>query len=1193
MSQASLSDEALWFPAHMSAGDSFSRPTGIDGAPPREDMAPEDDIGMPGRPSGKRGGGSGGGFRAASWLWITLCGVTALGIVGVAGRKVIAESVAESWLKGQGVAAHVTIDKLSLSHASGSVLIGDVKKPEMSVGRFDVDYALTPFVGNGLPLARIKTLHVTRPVVAISIKDGKLKFGSLDRIVQDALSAKPSNAPPPEEIVVEDADISLASDYGLLKGHGGLSLRNGLLTMLDLKLPATHLTGTLGTGDLREGRVTARSVNTGKNGDQLQVKAHLVGDNWTVRGGGNLVETIGAEAQRFQAQNVLLDLDSHLPYRHSKSQKTSMYDAFSGPIDAAITLTGDEVVSGGTRASGFKNTLRFDGALKTNDKGVAYSGQAQLSASADRLQSGEMQAEGLRITGDDLTLNTGFSSETGLAFNLNGPVIGEASRFRQGDIVIQTAHLNLTELSMASNADGAKAAFTGAMTVGHLAQGPDLSLDQTTLSLNGGAQAGADAGPWDVTIRSDIRSERGHYGGLAPMAKDRIAARAEATGKPPIPGAPDPLPADAVITLDQAFQRFALRIKGLSLNLHGDTDTPAQMALRFQGAEATLNGGGKASLVPHGSKPLIATGQSGAAGIALTGEGLPQVALRLDGLAMDDKGILSGGYTLAAQFDFDPLQGAKVDGHGRFNTVPGGGFNVTLADQASFTAVSAQIGDQLTGLSGTIVQTGKSFLVYTPEGWRVTGAYRDLGLTAPNVIVRLNGGQGDFQAYSLGDGLGFKATLAGATLTDGVPESETRFNPLLLDGTIEQDRKATTGRFFAATPSTKGMDGKPLRIAAINLDSDIASGAGSLSVKTLDLNFKPEGLQPVYLSPMVAAVFSRNVTGPMRFDGAFNWTKTTNSSGGVLNIGVGDFVAATESSPYGIGMSFFGATGPSQGLTGQIIFDSLSPLHTAPGQKIHLAETKLGVPLTDLDVSFQILGDHLALEKALVESPGGPVRLEPTDIYFDGKTPITGVMAFDGLDFGKVVAASDLNTSMSFKGNLSGRLPFTYAAGHIAFANGTMTSDAPGQISIYRSAVTGVNAATGSVTTDAPPATAAIASKNAEAVAVADPNFNPFQDLAFQAMEHVAYDQIDARLNSIDGGLLNINFHIKGYYDPPQPQKAKISLLDYISGKWMQKPIKLPSKTPVELYLEIPVNLDEVLTDLAAFYANSAQKPQQ
>ena len=43
----------------------------------------------------------------------------------------------------------------------------------------------------------------------------------------------------------------------------------------------------------------------------------------------------------------------------------------------------------------------------------------------------------------------------------------------------------------------------------------------------------------------------------------------------------------------------------------------------------------------------------------------------------------------------------------------------------------------------------------------------------------------------------------------------------------------------------------------------------------------------------------------------------------------------------------------------------------------------------------------------------------------------------------------------------------------------------------------------------------------------------------------------------------------------------------------MQKPIKLPSKTPVELYLEIPVNLDEILNDLTAFNVRTAQKPQQ
>ena len=63
---------------------------------------------------------------------------------------------------------------------------------------------------------------------------------------------------------------------------------------------------------------------------------------------------------------------------------------------------------------------------------------------------------------------------------------------------------------------------------------------------------------------------------------------------------------------------------------------------------------------------------------------------------------------------------------------------------------------------------------------------------------------------------------------------------------------------------------------------------------------------------------------------------------------------------------------------------------------------------------------------------------------------------------------------------------------------------------------------------------------------------------------------------------LDVNFHIKGYFDPPQKQKATISLFDYLNGSWMTKPIKLPSNTPIELYLDVPVNLDSILNDLSA-----------
>ena len=56
---------------------------------------------------------------------------------------------------------------------------------------------------------------------------------------------------------------------------------------------------------------------------------------------------------------------------------------------------------------------------------------------------------------------------------------------------------------------------------------------------------------------------------------------------------------------------------------------------------------------------------------------------------------------------------------------------------------------------------------------------------------------------------------------------------------------------------------------------------------------------------------------------------------------------------------------------------------------------------------------------------------------------------------------------------------------------------------------------------------------------------------------------------ALEGG-----FTIKGYFDPPQKQKASISLFDYISGRWLKKPITLPSGTPIELHLDVPLGWD-------------------
>lgn len=1159
-------DEALWFPVHMSTGDSFSRPTSADGAP-----LDDDGIGLP-RPRGP-GGGKGPkgprppkkGIRASSWLWLSLWGVAALGIVGYAARKEIAAEVIQGWLKGQGVqAARLKLDALNLNHASGALFIGNATTPEFSIGRFDIDYSLQPFVGGGQPLARVRRIHLMHPLVQFSVKDGRLNFGSLDKLVQSALTAPPSNSVPPDSIVIEDATVRVTTDYGLLRGQGNLSLQNGVLTFARVLMPATHLSGPLGEGDLTYGLVTARSIAAPGDGDQLHLQARFDADSWEMNGAADAIDAAVMPGQATHLQGISVELDSRLPYRHAADPAI----AFSGPMDSnvAVRIKGAQTPS--ADIGGLEGNLHLKGALKSSGRGTAFDGVGRLLARAETLMSGNIDSRDLMVSGDTLAVKAGITLGEPTTVQIDGPVTGRVGVLRQDDLFAKDSNIALNHVSVKLDAAGFDSGFVGGVTVGRLAQN-DIALENLHLSLKGLAHSDTSAGTWGAEVDSDVSSDRGSYTGLKAVADGQVTAMAEAAKKPPVPGAPIPPPADSVVVLDRALQRFSLRAKGVHLSLSGTSEAgaPAQFDLRLKnGAQLGLTGGGKAVVTTSSARPFLSSRQAGRFGLTLSGADLPAAVIAVDNLGFSREGLLGGDYKAAADFNFYPVAGGHFEGRGHFAATVDGGYNISLAEPAKFTAATAELGDHVTDLSLNLVQAGKPFLTLDSKGaFRVTGAFTDLSLKAPNESVALGAGKGTLEAFTLTDAVGLKADLTTAAVTDALTGDQMRFNPLSLSGSINNDAHALTGRFVAATASAHDAKGQPLGIVAIDLDNDNVTGKGALGFHTLDLTFDAAGLQPVYLSPLVAAIFSKDVSGKAGFTGAFTWDKQGSGSSGVLTLD---------------GLNYVGATGATHGLNGHILFTSLAPLASDPGQMISIDSMQVGVPLSDLRLSLQFLGDTIAIESALVQTPGGPVILEPTVLPLDGKSAISGAVKFDGLDFGKIIAATDLSTSMSFEGNLSGRLPFKIDGGHLSFADGLMASDAPGRISIKRTAVSGV-AATGT-----------LSSPDTKAPAAVDPNFNPFQDLAFQAMEYVRFDKIDARLNSIPGGKLNINFHIKGYFDPPQKQEARISLFDYISGKWMQKPIKLPSKTPVELYLEVPVNLDEILNDLTAFNVRTAQKPQ-
>ncbi len=1125
-------DEALWFPAHLSAGDSFLRVTRPDGTPEPED----DGIGLPNRrpPKGGRRKPPGkGGIKAVSWLWVALWGTAAVGIVAVAARKEIAAEMTQAWLKGQGVTAKVKYDKLSLSDVSGTILVGDAANPDVSVEHFDADYSLNLFAGHGQPLARLKNLHAVHPLVAVALKNGKLSFGSLNKLIQDSLNAPPSGEPA-HSIVLDDATLLLQTDYGLVRARANVSLQDGQIHFLSVKLPASEFNGPQGAGEISGGTITAKALP----GDQLEVHAVVDATNWDVRGARDNAVEDGPSRQDLHVQGLTVSLDGHVPYRKGVAGLA----AFTGAVQGTLAVRADGVQSQFAYVNGLEANLKLDGKLKSGKDASEYEGVARLLSRADSLASGDIDSRNIKLDGPALGLRARYGFADGLSLAVGGALSGDVGLLRQDDLFLKAAHLNIAALSMTADASGSHSDFKGAVTASRAAAA-DLSLDAARVAFSGDAGSDAGAGSWAVNLTSDISSDQGQYTGLRALADERRNS----------PKAPNP---DHIVALDRAFQRFSLRARGLKVTLGGQGGT-LRYDVRLPGTlDVGLNGGGKVVLTPEAAKPLIATGEKGGFAVALSGPDLPTVKLAVTQFGYADPRnpfALSGVYTLTGQVTTDPVAGATFDAHGHFATTANNAFNVALDAPARVVLKSAELGDHIEAVSATIAQRDGAIFRATPSGWRISGVYSDLALTAPNEGLTLAAGQGTFDVFSQGasPALGLKMAMSSATLADALPAAQARFNPLLMSGTLSQDTRALTGRFVASTPNIRLKNGDATPIGTINLDNDVATGKGSLSFVTVGLKFDPAALQPKHLSPQLHAVMTDNVTGTATFGGAFQWDKTTTTSQGVLKVD---------------GLNFRGGMGVARNLSGQIVFTSLAPLRTDPGQVMTLEHLSAAVPLDNFAVSVQFLGDHIAIERADVLTPGGKVMLEPTSVPLDGKSPISGALAFNGLDFGKVVAATSLAQNMTFKGNLTGRIPFTIIGGQVTFAQGAVAADAPGQISIKRSSLTDVSAS------------GSLSAENGAKAGEAQTAFNPFQDLAFQAMEHISYDQLDAKINSLPDGRVDVNFHIKGHFDPPKKQKATISIGDYLSGKWMQKPITLPSDTPVELFLEMPVSLDGLFT---------------
>lgn len=573
----------------------------------------------------------------------------------------------------------------------------------------------------------------------------------------------------------------------------------------------------------------------------------------------------------------------------------------------------------------------------------------------------------------------------------------------------------------------------------------------------------------------------------------------------------------------------------LSLNVAGDihAGSGGAFGLRLT-APATLTGNNRAALrvnalaLENTSQALRGTGNA-----QLRGGGLPSLALSSRRFVWTSGGF-DADAALKAHFDYAVLRDADISAAGDMSW-HNGRFTLALARCAQ-----TRIGMVRTGrstlarrVSGLVCTNGDAPLVASDSGgWIATGAAKNLSAVIPMATAKLGGAESMFVFRARGGAPTGTVRIAHARIADMARSP--RFHPLGAAATIRLANDRVTGE---ATLAGKHK----VRIGRVVFVHDLDSGAGKAEIAARDMRFDPKALQPADLSPLLAQI--RNAKGRASFTGTVAWTRRGMTSHGVLDIAELDFASPL---------------GRAHALQSAIAFRSLLPLVTADGQTLDIATIDWTLPFTGTHAVFALAPDALRVEGAKTHVAGGTASLDRMTVVLGGKAALHDIARLDNIDLAQIVSATNIGSKVKVTGRVSGAIPFTSGADGFRIAKGHIESVGPGRLSIDRTLWT-----------------------------KGDVTVNGVQDFAYQALEHLAVDSMTADIDSVDNGRLRIVFHIKGRNDPPQPQEARVGLFDLLRGAAFDKPVALPSGTPIDLTLETSLNFDELLKSYQAAWSDS------
>jgi Dicarboxylate transport len=849
---------------------------------------------------------------------------------------------------------------------------------------------------------------------------------------------------------------------------------------------------------------------------------------------------------------------------------TATLDATDADYRAALTLKADSVGFGGMQATGVGLDSTFAVQWRTVAGGTVFS-LAGLKAMLHAARAGGGQAS-LGAANTQFTLPSIEASYANgrLHAAMRGETRWDATGLKVGALTLEAAGAEATISSLVVDiANGAWSAAAAARTTldgrgaAYPAMGETarLAVFKADLGGSGTLASNGASGALKGTLTADgslprgiaVRTLRidcdgsGAFDDSASTGRLRLSLAAKADVPPAtarelaraIPGVSGDGEIDAA--LSDAMTTMTVRLRNLALvqGVEGLTvSAPSPLTVAgAHGASATLRAQSGRALADTYGKDV-----SGAFALDIDGGALPQLHLTVS--AYRYRGGANPRTRAETQFrtalDFGPLRGLKLSGAGNLQvTRAGTSFIATDCAHAGFDSFRRNGAAVLSNVAAELCGDAKGPLIaLSSSGWQLQGTLTNASarIEAGSTTIqnaggemKLSGGQAQIRSAAI--------AIEKARIADTLPAK--RFQPIDARGTLTASGSDWHGVIKLAAGAYP--------LGTVTIHHSLATGAGDADIDARGIRFAPNGLQPANLAPFLSAI-GRRVAGRADFTGRVAWSAAGITSSGNLAL---------------VDVGFQSRLGTAQALSARLALRSLVPVALEPGQTLTIRQIDAFVPLREISARFSYAPDALQLDSASASIADGHIALDPMRYSLSPGATNMGTLHLDDVDVTPLIAAAGLAGRVSATAHIAGAIPFTIGPDGVRFKSGHVAATGPGRLSIKRAALdSSVGVAGAAATTP-----------------------NAVQDFAYQALENLAFDQLEGTVNSQPMGRLGLLLHIKGRHDPAEAAEPRVGLFALLQGHAFDKPLPLPKGTPIDLTLDTSLNLDELLNS----YFNAAK----